>query len=135
MSMVSLLFRSWLLLAVSLAQSGIETEEFGEGSSSTSQSDTTALDEDLVFYKHTFLEGYRFPHGIIQMTTVTSLIECLFQCANDVGCLAINYREDLLQENMTENCELIETIAVNWSDELLRDVRYRFYMIIQNNLQ
>jgi hypothetical protein len=54
MSMV--LFRSWLLLAVSLAQSGIETEEFGEGSGSTSQSDTT-LDEDLVFYKHTFLEG------------------------------------------------------------------------------
>lgn len=69
------------------------------------------------------------------MTTVTSLMECLFQCANDVGCLAINYREDLLQGNMTENCELIETIEVNWSDELLRDVRYRFYMIIQNNLQ
>jgi hypothetical protein len=56
MSMVSLLFRSWLLLAVCLAQSGIKTEGFGEGSGPTSQSYTT-LDEDLVFYKHTFLEG------------------------------------------------------------------------------
>jgi hypothetical protein len=61
---------------------------------------------------------------------MTSLMDCLFLCANNILCDAINYREDF----SAENCELIELIDGE-TGELVKDVGYKFYLLMQDNLK
>jgi hypothetical protein len=61
---------------------------------------------------------------------MTSLMDCLFLCANKILCDAINYREDF----SAENCELIELIDGE-TGELVKDVGYKFYLLMQDNLK
>jgi hypothetical protein len=56
-------------------------------------------------------------------------MECLFQCASDIFCVAINYREDFLPEKMKEKCDVIQQIE---GDIFVKDVRYRLYVLIQD---
>lgn len=62
---------------------------------------------------------------------MTSLIECLFQCNDNIYCASINYRDDdSLQENKTKSCELVEHINGIAEPTLVKDAHYKVYTVL-----
>lgn len=55
-------------------------------------------------------------------------MECVYQCATDLDCKVINYRDD---RNITDSCEFV--LFINESSELIKDSRYAAYYMIQDN--
>ena len=61
---------------------------------------------------------------------MTSLIECLFQCNDNIYCVSINYRDDDSKQENANNCEMVKQINGLAEPILVKDARYKIYTVL-----